>query len=306
MTFICMNNKLTVLSQGKSRVQMQQSEITRLQKHWSLPVLHMLTVGFLTLSVGAACAQSPFSVRFSPGPPANRALEADLPGITDRGSPFLFPPVFRGEVRVRPLFIGMGGEVENRETGARLDVRSDLGYEDRGTIVEGMVRAQFSRVSLRVHKDMYLRTLEGTVSRLDWPEVRLGMDLDLADSYRLRFGLNMDWYMDSPRFSLGSSQIGNFAVDWPRPVTVGIHARFNTPNFGAMSGSFESRFRTSLLTEVRMHEVDLAAGLTTPQTVIGTVGLRAGWRYTSMEYSIPRWQMDLRWSSVFLELIHNY
>jgi hypothetical protein len=285
---------------------MQPTGMLTLRKLWPLLTTFALTASFLISSRDAAFAQIPFPGWFAPGPPVVRALEGELPGVANRVSPFLFPPVFKAEVRVRPILIGIDGEVENRDTGALLDVRSDLGYEDWGAVVEGMVRAQLSRLSLRVHKEIYLKTFEGTISRFDWPEVRLGMDLDLVDSYRFRLGLNMDYYLNKPRFSLGSSPMGSFVADWPQPLTAGAHIRFNTPDLGVISGSFEGRYSTSLLTEVRMHEVDAALGLATPQTVLGTVGLRAGWRYTIMEYSIPKWQTDLKWSGIFLELAHNF
>jgi hypothetical protein len=52
--------------------------------------------------------------------------------------------------------------------------------------------------------------------------------------------------------------------------------------------------------------VDLAGGVKTPETVLGSVALRGGWRYTTVELANAGYDVNLNWSAIFGELIYYY
>lgn len=229
-----------------------------------------------------------------------------MPGIMNPCTPYIAPPILRGEVRFRPIFIGLEGTVQDTETGVSRDFLKELGYVNQGILFETMVRAQIGRVSLRAHYDSYIRTFRGSDSRLDWPEFRLGGELDLWYTEPIRFGFDMDFYATRPSFKLDDPVLGRIFIESPRPATVGAHIALNPVSIGRLSVSMEGRARRCIRTGTRINEYEIAAGLKTPETVLGTVALRGGFRYSDigLEYDIHR--VDAKWSGFFGELVYQY
>jgi hypothetical protein len=249
---------------------------------------------------------NPFAGLPSPRQVIAGLMECDMPGMADCNSMFVFPPVLRGELRARPLFIGLSGTVENTITGQQLDLVDDLGYVNQGILTEWMGRAQFGRFSARVHFDMYMRTFRGTRSRLDWPDFHAGFDFDLISRPAMRVGLNMDFYPERPDFFLNASPIGTVRAAFPKPSTAGFHVVLMPKTLGSLSGMLETRGRRSLRTGTRLDELEFAMGLTTPETVLGTVALRAGWRYSHIFLGTDSYDINIDWSAYFGELVYYY
>ena len=221
-------------------------------------------------------------------------------------TPYVAPPILRGEVRFRPIFIGLEGKVEDSTTGFSRDFLKELGYVNQGILFEYMARAQIGRVSLRAHYDSYIRTFRGHNSRLDWPEFHLGGDLDLMYTEPIRLGLDMDFYVARPEFRLEDPVLGAINIAAPRPATVGGHIVLNPVSIGRLSVSMEVRARRSIRTGTRINEYEIAAGLKTPETVLGTVALRGGFRYSDIGLEHENIHVDVQWKGGFGELVYYY
>lgn len=233
-------------------------------------------------------------------------LEQDRPGITDPYAPAIAPPVFRAETRFRFLFLLTSGSLKRTDTDQKHEFVSELGYPQNAMMIESMFRAQLSRISLRVHYDSYLRTLSGNASRLDWPELRLGLDFDIIDREGFRFGGDFDFYPLAPQFSVSNNVFGVVAFGTDRPITLGVHAAYNPVCLGTISASCEARWRTSVVKDAGLNEVEVAAGIKFPMTMMGTMGVRGGWRYTTVSLTEGPFSVDMTWNAPFFDVLYIY
>jgi hypothetical protein len=239
-----------------------------------------------------------------------KTVEGDMPGLVDKRVPFVFPPKFQAETRVRALFMNLSGGVTDETTDQTFDFVGDLGYVEQGIVVQSMVRLQFSRFSLRGVYDAYFRTFRGTKGRFDWPAFYYGFDFDLYNTPSVRFGLDMDFYPERPTFSSGPLPgivpVTSASIGAPRPSTAGVHLVWNPINCGSLQWSFETRARRSLRTGSKIDEVEAATGFLSPNTVLGVVGLRGGYRYTNLELQGDRFNAKAHWSAWFGEFVYYY
>lgn len=249
-----------------------------------------------------------FASLFSRIPSLSGILEGEMPGITRPDAPMILPPIFRAEFRVRPLFINFSGDVSNGATGQSLSLLDDLGHIENAVVIESMARLKVSRFSLRAHVDSYMRTFRGGTGRFDWPEWRVGGDLDLIDTPNFRFGLNMDFYWDQPSFNFGNVGFGPVSIPGPRPSTWGLHAVLDLGDPRSIRYSLETRGRLSMRTGSRIDEVEAALGLMSPETVFGSVLLRGGYRHTWLEINWEGSQVEVQvqWSGVFADLSYRF
>ena len=270
---------------------------------------------FIVLTLLAVCPAHaqllppPPSVPPSPFAPLQKLfgfLEQDRPGITDPYAPAIAPPVFRAETRFRFLFLLTSGSVTRTDTGEKHEFVSELGYPQDAMMTESMFRAQLSRISLRLHYDSYLRTLSGNSSRLDWPELRLGLDFDLIDREDFRFGGNFDFLPLAPQFSVSNNVFGAVAFATDRPITLGVHAAYNPVSLGTLSTSCEARWRISVVKDAGFNEVEVAAGIKMPMTMFGTMGVRGGLRYTTLSLTEGPFSVDMTWNAPFFDVLYLY
>lgn len=282
------------------------------------PFLVLLTLGWAVCMAPSVCRaqggswlNNPFGGIFSGTSSPGQAVEREMPGLLNPLLPMLFPPTFGAEARTRAEFVSLNGTLENTNTGKTFDLNSDLGFVDSAELVEVMVRLQLSRFSGRLHKDMYLRTFEGNRTRFDWPEWRLGLDIDAIDTALIRFGINFDFYPERPDFVVNNAKIDAlpdtpFKIEGPRPFTGGLHLTLNPVSFASLGVSLEGRARKSLRTGSELDEFTLAGGFNAPVTVLGTVAFRAGYRYSSIEWGTSPYMVRTQWSGVFGEIAYRY
>lgn len=275
----------------------------------SLPFLAVFLLSTATASAfgqGLPGLERELNAVLSRMPSIGGIFESEMPGITRPDAPLVFTPIFGGELRVRPIFIDFSGTLKNTETNEELSLLDDLGFVEQGILVETMARIKISRLSLRVHNDGYLRTFRGEPGRLDWPEWRVGADLDLIDTRPFRFGVNMDFYWDQPSFSAQTPAGVSVGIGSPRPATWGGHVLLNCGNPCAIRYTVEARGRLSLREGSRIDEVEAAAGLMTPEMVIGNVAIRGGYRRTWLKLEASSREVRIHWSGVFGELVFWY
>lgn len=242
-------------------------------------------------------------------PPIGNIIENNVPGLANPLSPFVFPPYFQGEAKARPAFSWVTEKTFRApHLGISLDLDKDLGYDNDFIVIELMVRAQAANLSLRAHYDAYASFLStDRNSHLDWPPFRVGADWDFLNRNSLRFGANVDVTWDQPKFGVQLPLVGTQYIKWNRPITAGIHAAFNPPGRGGLSFSFDTRARWPVIDKTRVTEFEIAGGVRTPETVLGSTAVRAGWRYTIIDLRTnDPFEMDLTWSGVFGELVYFY
>lgn len=217
---------------------------------------------------------------------------------------FAFAPRFKGEMRATAMLVSLEkGKFSDADKGVSLDFIKDLGFEKQGFLVETMARTQLSRFGLRMYYNAYTKNLNGKKGNLQWPEWRTGVDLDIINCDSLRFGLNMDTLWKEPTFSYFKPASGNELIVWPRPVTIGVYGSYNPSDFDSITPSVEVRFRYPAVSGTLVKELEIAAGVKTPRSSKGSSALRAGWRYTSLEYDVADKQIDITWSSFFAEYV---
>jgi hypothetical protein len=270
---------------------------------WLLVALPTVFVPHLPANAQVLVPEGPVTGILRPQSPLGRALEQDMPGIANPASPYVWPPSFGAEIRVRPILIySAQGTVSDPSGSFSLDLFQDLGFVERIFLVEGMARLQLSRFSLRGTYTAFVRNYSGSQGNLDWPEFRFGADLDLVQRKGLRVGVNIDgapWA--NPKFSFTRPGIGSESIEGGRPVTAGVHIAWNPPGWGGLAPSLEARARWPLRDATKVTEYEVAGGIKSPATVLGTSALRGGWRHTHMDFSGHGREIEATWSGFFAE-----
>lgn len=238
-----------------------------------------------------------------------RFFNADFPGVADSRVPLVFPPMFRGEIRGRAMYLSaIKQSFNNTRRGISVDLQEDLGFSNAGALIEVMARAQFGRYSVRAHYDEWIETFGSNNGHLNWPVFRMGLDVDLYGDASFRVGLNCDINWDEPIFSVAAIPgRGALQIQWDRPVTAGLHAAYNPFGYGGLAISCETRVRLPITSDSRITEFEIAVGVRGPATLLGATSLRGGWRYTSIElrkFNVS--ELDIRWSGLFGELVYFY
>ncbi len=288
-------------------------------KHSKLPRFLMVCLGLCMPLTAHA-----FTPTLSSGPPSTydrsgsafgRILENEMPGIVNKWSPLVFPPIFKAETKIRPVISKLSGKFTDTSTGVSLDFRDALGHFHVNNW-EVMIRAQISRVSLRLNRDFFFSD-EFTSphgAAFEWPRLRVGAGFDLILTRCTRFGVDTDYYPKKPSFASPTGPLEPVSVtfDSPRPVSIGVHLAYNSPDCGTVGWSFDGRVRHSFLpvfsvgSETRFTELELAIGLKSPELVTGTVSVRSGWRYRDIVMISDPFEAHIRWSALFGELVYFY
>lgn len=251
--------------------------------------------------------QGQFPVIMPPFNPVESTMAVDTKGMTDSSSPFIFPPIFRAEARGGPLYWNIWGSVEDPTTGTDLDFQDDLGMIKYGFLFNFALRLQVGRASARGHWDIYFRNFRGADSDLKLPTFRFGVDYDLISRPNFRLGLNLDVHEPRPQIKLNDPRVGGrYDINGGRPFTGGFHAEINPSNLGNMSASLFASYRMSLRTSSKLDELEVAAGLRTPETMLGTLGLRGGWRFSRYNFQGSGLEIKSTMSGYFLEMVYFY
>jgi hypothetical protein len=231
----------------------------------------------------------------------------DLPGAFDNAMPLLFPPYFGGEVHVRPYFFGLvNGEIVLPD-GTKIDLEgrtgnNGIGLSSKGSLVEFMGRFQLSRLSLRAYYNIDLRRIPANYGEVGWMDYRLGLDLDIINSYGVIFGINADMF-ESPYLRYETSPIrpglaevlgGPGKITGNTPITYGIHVSYNPFDSWIVSPTIEFRYNwpyenrpgQSLAGNAsQLTQWEYAVGLKLPKTVLGSSGLRFGYRDSILQFA---------------------
>jgi hypothetical protein len=241
----------------------------------------------------------------------------DLPGLTNPHSPLVFPPLFRAEVSAAPIWVTLSsGHVSGADIEHSWDLENVFKLAHRNVYVDFMARLQTGRFSFRAYYEP--RDFSGekhfqddpnapmTTARLSWPGVRVGGDIDIAQWQLSRIGVDIDYDLLSATFTESSETEGGFKMTGGGPLTIGIHGVYNpTATCWGISPMIQFRARWPV-SGVELTELMIAAGLRTPETVLGSMAWKSGYRHTLIEFGQNRRTLDVTLDGWFSELAYYY
>ena len=241
----------------------------------------------------------------------------DVPGLTNPYSPLICPPAFHTEVKVSTIWVGFtSGKVTMTSTSSEWGLKEAFGMDRTFLFLDTMVRLQFGRFSLRAHYEpreivgvthfQHDPTARKAQARLDYSGIRLGADIDVYQWDMSRIGLNFDYDLYPMIFTEANETPGGVALRGKDVTTLGLHAVYNPiSTFYGVSGVVEFRARWPL-SQTQVTEVEISAGVKTPETVLGAMSARAGYRSTSLELSGAGRTLDGILGGWFAELAYFF
>ena len=187
-----------------------------------------------------------------------------------------------------------------------------------------MLRVQLSRLSGRLNYE--IRDFDGNApfqnvagqpgagARFTYTGIRLGADLDIFQRNRSRFGVDMDFDLYSPNFTESIQTQGGKSITGPAAVTIGIHGVYNPVFcFWGVSTMLEGRVRWPI-SDTKVTDWELSAGFVSPETMLGTMALKGGYRRTRVQFKDSQLfqntgastDFDITMGGVFGELVYYY
>ena len=129
-------------------------------------------------------------------------------------------------------------------------------------------------------------------------------------------GANLDYYLYQPRFieAVVGTGSGTDISSGETPLTLGFHVVFvPSAAWNGVTGIFEGRASWSVLGTATT-DWEVSGGIKFPETVLGAVGLKAGYRYTWLEFKDEEFyngrevlgNFDIAFAGWFGELVYYY
>lgn len=243
------------------------------------------------------------------------ATDFGIGGLADSLSPLVYPPCFQAETKVTPIWMFVGSGTLTAPGQGTWTLREDFGLSRSALFLDTMVRLQAGALSVRVHYEP-----RGFIANLGVPEnpivtgrtdleysgVRLGGDFDLVRSKTSRVGLDLDYQCYAPMFTQTVQLQAPISVVGENPLTLGAHAVYNPiRNLWGISGIFEIRGRWTI-SGASVTDMDASLGLKSPETVLGSVALKSGYRRTAIEFNDSHNNFETVLSGWFGELAYYY
>ncbi len=243
------------------------------------------------------------------------ATDFGIGGLADSLSPLVYPPCFQAETKVTPIWMYVAGGTLTAPGQGTLTLREDFRLSRSALFLDTMVRLQAGALSVRVHYEPRAfiayptvpdnQTVTG-VTDLEYSGVRLGGDLDLVRSKTSRVGLDLDYQFYAPTFTQTIQPLAPISVVGENPFTLGAHAVYNpVRNLWGISGIFEIRGRWTV-SGASVTDMDASLGLKSPETVLGSVALKSGYRRTAIEFNDSQNNFETVLSGWFGELAYYY
>ena len=223
------------------------------------------------------------------------AFAQSLFGLLNPTSPFVYSPGLRGEARVTPIWIAItGGNETVPAFGLVWNLRDQFNMTPSHLFLDTMLKFSAGRFSVRGHyepRELVGRTNfrntpygYGASARLDYSGIRLGTDVDFFGPYGIYVGGNLDYDLYRPVFTESIETAGGKKIIGDSALTWGVHAVVNpVSSYYGVSGMFEVRARWPL-SGAEVTDLELAAGARTPETILGSMALRFGWRHTKISF----------------------
>jgi hypothetical protein len=250
--------------------------------------------------LGPALAVSLGIVILSLGPGLPLASAQWLGWLTGGPSPLFSYPRLEGELRVAPTYMAIvSGKNTLPSRGLSWDLKNqfDMGRERWFVDIWGKLQVGAFAVRLEceprdfvgVTRFRKIPTERIGEARLDFTGLKVGVDFDFFNRYGVKMGVNADYYCYLPHFSESiQTNWGGKRIDGEAPVTFGGHLLVTAPaQFSGLAPVFEARasWPFSAFTSAELTDLKISGGLRGPTTVLGTVGLMAGYRRTGLAFS---------------------
>ena len=251
------------------------------------------------------------------GMSASAVNSADLGmgGLSNPFSPWVFMPCFQAEAKLSPILIYIGSGTLTTAGQSKLSLRDDLGLTSPAVCLDAMVRLQAGAFSCRIHYEPRAFIINSHVQNnplvssradLEYSGARLGVDLDLVRKRTSRVGLDLDYQFYKPVFTQTTFPQAAAQVAGDNPFTMGAHAVYNPiTNLWGISGILEIRGRWSL-SGASVTDMDASLGVKSPETVLGSVALKSGYRRTAIEFNDGPNSFETVLSGWFGELAYYY
>lgn len=253
------------------------------------------------------------------------AAAQELSGLADGFSPLVFLPRLQGEMKGRLTWAQVvNGNQNVPDLGIAWDLRDTFNLTSGHLYVDYMLRVQLSRLSARLNYEIRdfdanapfqnVPSQPGASARFTYTGIRLGADFDVFQRNRSRFGLDMDFDLYSPSFTESIQTQGGKSITGPAALTLGIHGVYNPVLcFWGVSTILEARARWPL-SDTKVTDWELSAGLASPETVLGTMALKGGYRRTRVQFKDSQLfqnagrstDFDITMGGVFGELVYYY
>jgi hypothetical protein len=254
------------------------------------------------------------------------AVAQELSGLLEGYSPFIYLPGLQGEMKGRVTWVQIiSGKQSIPDLGIDWDLRDTFNLTSGHWFVDYMVRAQLSRLSGRLYYEIRdfavtspFQNISGqadTTARFSYSGIRLGADLDIFQRKRTRLGADVDFDLYSPVLTESIVTPGGKSIDGSNAVTLGVHGIYNpVMNCWGTSPILEARARWPISQNTKVTDWEVSGGLTSPDTILGTMALKGGYRRTTVQFTASQafqnrgvgTDFDVVMSGWFTELIYYY
>jgi hypothetical protein len=214
-------------------------------------------------------------------------------GLTDYSSPLVFLPYLHGEVQVKPIWINIAsGKQTIPSRGVAWDLRDQFGLNQTNLFLDTMVRLQVGRLSFRLNyemrdfvgRELVVGMTDQAQARFSYTGIRLGADFDIFQRFGTRAGVNLDYDLFEPEFQEAIQTIGGKVISGPSALTLGIHAVYSpVVCFYGISPVIQALARWPVQGS-EVTDLELSFGIKTPETVLGSLALKGGYRRTDVEF----------------------
>lgn len=232
--------------------------------------------------------------------------------MADPRSPLVYMPLFQGEIKARVVWSHLSQDFWRTSFSLSRDMYS----------IDSMIRVQVNRFSLRLNYDPrdFSGRRNGADARFTYEALRVGVEADLFTNGRSRVGLDVDFDLHKPIFSIGPNFdqsavnrdifIQGARSSGHKPITMGFHVVYNPLTcLMGITPIVEGRARWSIAgSDVTDWEISI--GGKSPVTVLGSVALSGGYRNTSMAFpgflTGSETKLQFNYDSWFAELAYFY
>jgi len=249
----------------------------------------------------------------------------ELSGLVEGFSPIISLPRLQGEMKGRVVWSNIiSGKQSIPSLDRSWDLRENFNLTGGSFFVDYMLRVQLSRVSARLYYEMrdFLATAPfqnvpgqpDASARFTYQGIRLGGDFDVFQRNRTRFGVDMDFDLFAPGFTEAIQTAGGKYITGPAALTLGIHGVYNpVVCFWGISTILEARARWPI-SDTKITDWELSAGFASPETMLGTMAVKGGYRRTSLQFKNSQifqntpasTEFDIVWGGWFGELVYYY
>lgn len=217
-------------------------------------------------------------------------------GVANPLVPFVYSPGLRGEARATAIWMGIAsGQNTLPALNLSWKLKDQFNMTKDNLFLDTMLKFSVGPLSVRGHYEQ--RYFKGRTNFQNIPNnrmadatfeysgIRLGGDVDVFLPFGIYTGANLDYDLYQPFFTEAIETAGGKKIEGEGALTLGAHISANpvTSVYG-VSGVFEIRARWPL-SGTQVTDLEISGGMRAPETILGSVALKFGWRQTKIFFS---------------------